>query len=226
MSRHAADLVRQSGRRESAAVFYAGAAVREAIFGNLTEAKRMAAEALGLSRGRDVEYGAAFALALARSPEAPELAKDLESRFPDDTEVRYAYLPEIRALLALNQEDPARAIELLRIAVPYELGAPMSSTFGFFGSLYPVYVRGIGYLAARQGTEAAAEFQKILDHRGVSINDPIGALARLQLGRALALAGDSSKARAAYQDFFNLWNDADSDVPVLKKARLEYVALH
>ena len=227
MSRHAADLVRQSGRRESAALFYAGAALREAVFGCLYDARRTAGAALGLSEGRDVKYGAALALALAgASSEAQKLANELERQFAEDTEVRFVYLPEIRAVLALGQNQPSKAIELLRIAVPYELGAPLSSTFGFFGSLYPVYLRGMAYLGAQHGAEAAAEFQKILDHRGVVINDPIGALAHLQLGRAFALSGDYRKAQTAFGEFFDLWQGADPDIPILRQARLEYRTLH
>jgi predicted Zn-dependent protease len=173
-----------------------------------------------------VEYGTAFALAVVGdSSQAQSIVNELEKRFPEDTEVRFAYLPELRALLALNQNKPSKAIEVLRIAVPYEMGAPMSSTFGFFGSLYPAYVRGQAYLAARQGTEAATEFQKILDHPGLVINDPIGALARLHLARAFVLTRDFAKARNAYEDFFNLWKGADPDIPVMKSAKTEYARL-
>jgi hypothetical protein len=182
--------------------------------------------ALELSRGRDVEYGAAFALAVAGdSATAQSIVNELEIRFPQDTEVKFVYLPELRALLALNQNQPSKAIEVLSIAAPYEMGAPMSSTFGFFGSLYPAYVRGNAYLAARKGTEAATEFQKILDHRGLVINDPIGALARLHLARAFVLTRDFAKARSAYEDFFDLWKEADSDIPVIKSAKAEYSRL-
>ena len=182
--------------------------------------------ALELSKDREVEYGAAFALALSGdSSRSQTLANDLESRFPEDTSVRFSYLPALRALLALNHGEPAKAIELLQIAVPYELGAPRSSHTWYFGALYPVYVRGEAYLAARQGAEAAAEFQKILDHRGIVVSDPIGALAHLQLGRAFALSGDKAKAKAAYQDFLTLWKDADPDIPILKQAKAEYAKL-
>jgi tetratricopeptide (TPR) repeat protein len=136
--------------------------------------------------------------------------------------VKFSYLPALRALLALNHGETAKAIELLQVAVPYELGAPHSSMHGFFGALYPVYVRGEAYLAAHQGTEAVAEFQKILDHRTIVASDPIGALARLQLGRADALSGDTAKAKAAYEDFLALWKNADADIPVLKEANAEY----
>jgi tetratricopeptide (TPR) repeat protein len=125
----------------------------------------------------------------------------------------------------LKHDEPSKAIELLQTAVPYELGAPRSSFFGFFGALYPVYVRGEAYLAAHQGAEAAAEFQKILDHRGVVVSDPIGALAHLQIGRAYAMQGDTAKAKASYQDFLTLWKDADPDIPILKQAKAEYAKL-
>lgn len=136
--------------------------------------------------------------------------------------MKFSYLPALRALLALNHGEAAKAIELLQVAVPNELGAPHSSMHGFFGALYPVYVRGEGYLAAHQGPEAVAEFQKILDHRTIVASDPIGALARLQLGRAYALSGDRAKAKAAYEDFLALWKNADADIPILKEANAEY----
>ena len=226
MSQRAADRTQQTDQRERAALYETGAALWEAFFGNAPAAKRSAMAALELSKGRDVEYGAAFALALSGdSSRSQTLTNDLERRFPEDTSVRFSYLPALRALLALNQSEPAKAIELLQIAVPYELGAPQSSFFGFFGALYPVYVRGEAFLAAHQGAEAAAEFRKILRHRGVVISDPIGALARLQLGRAFVLSGDKTKAETAYQDFLTLWKDADADIPILKQAKMEYAKL-
>jgi hypothetical protein len=173
-----------------------------------------------------VEYGAAVALAIAGdSGRSQTIAADLARRFPEDTAVQFSYLPVLRALLALNHGEPAKAIELLQLTVPYELGAPPSAFFGFFGALYPAHVRGEAYLAAHQGADAATEFRKILDRRGVVINDPIGALARLQLGRACAMSGDKTNAKAAYQDFLSLWKDADPDIPILKQARAEYARL-
>jgi tetratricopeptide (TPR) repeat protein len=223
MSRRASDLAQQAGQREEAALYETAAALREALFGNAPEAKRGAKAALALSKDREVEYGAAFALAIAGdSSESQNRTNDLEKRFGEDTSVRSAYVPELRALAALNHSDPSKAIELLQIAVPYELGTPRSTIHGFFGALYPIYVRGLAYLAAHQGTEAAEQFQKILDHRGIVISDPIGALAHLQLGRALALSGDKTKAKGAYQDFLVLWKDAGSDIPILKQAKTEY----
>ncbi len=225
-SQRAVDLAQQAAQRERAALFETGAALREAFFGNAPEARQSAMAALDLSKDREVEYGAAFALALAGdSSRSQTLASDLEKRFGEDTSVRFSYVPALRAFLALNHGEPAKAIELLQIAVPYELGAPQSSFFGFFGALYPVYVRGEAYLAAHQSAQAAAEFQRILDHRGIVFSDPIGALAHLQLGRAFALSGDKAKAKTAYQDFLTLWKDADPDIPILKQAKAEYAKL-
>jgi eukaryotic-like serine/threonine-protein kinase len=225
-SAQAVDLAQQAGHRERAALFETGAALREAFFGNAAPARRSASEALVLAKDREVEYGAALALALAGdSSQTQRLADDLEKSFPEDTSVRFSYLPVLRALLALNHRQPSKGIELLEIAAPYELGTPRSNLQGFFGALYPVYVRGEAYLAAHQGAEAAAEFKKILDHRGIVISDPIGALARLQLGRAYAMSGDTLKAKAAYQDFLTLWKDADPDIPILKEAKAEYAKL-
>ena len=179
-------------------------------------------EALELSKARDVEYGAAFALALAGdSSRSQALANDLERRFPEDTSVRFNYRPTLRALFALNRGEPTNAIKLLQIAVPYELAIPGIDFFGFFGTLYPVYVRGEAYLAAHKGAEAAAEFRKILDHRGIVVSDPIGAVARLQLGRAFVLSGEKTKAKTAYQDFLTLWKDADPNIPILRQATAE-----
>ena len=136
-----------------------------------------------------------------------------------------SYLPQLRALLALNEGQPARGVELLEVSSPFELGTPPSNVLGFYGSLYPVYVRGLAYLAARDGAAAAREFQKILDHRGVVVNSPIGALANLQQGRAFAMAGNMTLAKTAYQHFLTLWKDADSDVPIFTQARAEYARL-
>jgi serine/threonine protein kinase len=225
-AQRAVDLAQQSGQPERAALFESGAALLEAFFGDKRAARQGAKAALKLSNGRDVEYGAAFALALSGDfSESQRLAKDLEARFPEDTAVRFSYVPALGALIALNQGDPAKAVERLRVAVPYELGTAPSSFFGFFGNFYPIYVRGEAYLAGHQYAEAAGEFQKILDHRAIVFTDPIGALARLQLGRAFALSGNNAKAKAAYQDFLTLWKDADPEIPILKQAMAEFAKL-
>jgi tetratricopeptide (TPR) repeat protein len=225
-SHRAEDLARQAGLRERAAVYQTGAAVWEALFGNATAARRNALQALELSKGKDVGYGAAVALALAGDVSRSQaLASDLEKRFPEDTSVKFNYVPTLRALFALNGGEPAKAIELLQIAAPYELAVCSIDFNFFFGQFYPVYVRGEAYLAEHQAVEAASEFQKILGHRGLSFGDPIGAMARLELARAYTMSGDKTKAKSSYQDFLTLWHDADPDVPVLKQARAEYAKL-
>jgi tetratricopeptide (TPR) repeat protein len=182
--------------------------------------------ALDMSSARDVTYAAGFALALAGETTRSEaLASDLERRFPRDTIVKFTYVPTLRALAAIGRSEPARAIELLQANVPYERAAPPTAFNFFFGSLYPVYVRGQAYGASGQHQLAVAEFQKILDHRGLMMGDPAGARALLEKARSLARAGDPTRARAAYQDFLSLWKDADQDVPILSQAQAEYARL-
>ena len=225
-SQRASDLARQAGHRERAALFETRAALWEAFFGDAPVAKRTAKDALALAENREVRYGAALALAMSSdASQAQSLANDLERDFPEDTSVRFYYLPSVRASLALNHGDPSKAIEFLQIAVPYDLGMPRSATFAYFGALYPVYVRGQAYLAAHQGAEAAREFQKIVDHRGITVGDAFGALAHLGLARAYAMQGETAKARKKYQDFLTLWKDADSEIPILKKAKVDYAKL-
>jgi eukaryotic-like serine/threonine-protein kinase len=225
-SLHAVDLALQADHRERAAEHEAGSAVREALFGHAPESRRAALAAHDLSNGRDVQYGAALALGLTLdSSLAQTLANDLEKRFPEDTFVKFSYLPALRALFALNRNEPLKAIEFLQAAAPYELGWQASGSAGFVGSLYPIYVRGDAYLAAHQGARAAVEFQKILDHRGIVGADPIGALARLQLARAFVQAGNVTNAKSAYQNFLALWKDADPDIPIFKEAKAENAAL-
>jgi tetratricopeptide (TPR) repeat protein len=226
MSQRASDLAQQSGGREKSALFQTGAAISEALFGYVPVPRRKALAALELSKDREVEYGAAVALALSGDiSRARTLTNDLERRFPEDTSVRFNYTPTLRALLALDRGDSANAIEQLQIAIPYEFGAPRSLVHGNFGALYPIYVRGEAYLREKKGAEAADEFRKILDHRGIVVSDPVGAVARLELGRAYAISQDMTKAKAAYQDFLTLWKDADPDIPILKQAKLEYAKL-
>jgi hypothetical protein len=226
----AVSLAEKAGEHDRAAQYQAGGALLEAWFKNALEAKKGAAAALALSKSRDVRYGAALALALAGdSAQAQKLVDALEKDFSQDTLVKFNYGPVVRGALALNDSKKeigaAEAIKLLQPAAPYELGATPSSMFGLFGNLYPAYMRGTAYLAQNKGPEAAAEFQKILDHPGIVFNDPIGALAHLQLGRAWALSKEAAKAKAAYNDFFALWNEADPDIPLLVVARKESAKL-
>ena len=210
---------------ENAARFEAEAALREALFGNAADAQQRATTALQFSESRHVQFAAALALALADDEvRARKLVNDLDKQYPEDTIVQLNYVPTIRAQLLINGGDGSRAIVVLQKAVPHELGT--TPDVGLLSlSLYPVYVRGKAYLAAHSGSEAVAEFRKILDHRGVVGNEPVGALARLGLARAYALQGDTVKARAGYRDFLSLWKDADPGIPVLKKAKAEYAKL-
>ena len=224
-SRRAMDSAERAQEKETAALYIALAAVREGLFGNAEEARRRAASALERSTARDVQYGAALALTYAGDDSrARALTDDLAKRLPEDTLVQFSYLPTLRAKLAVNRGNAAEAIESLRAAAPYELGVATSSAY-YWTAMYPVYVRGEAYLAAHQGSDAAGEFQKILEHRGIVTNEPISALAHLGLARAYVLQGDTVKARAAYQDFFVLWKDADSDIPILQHANTEYSKL-
>ncbi len=221
-TRQAVNLSEHGHQSEKAAMFDAGAAVREAFFGNIREAESLAKSALDISRSRDVEFGALFALALSGDLEQSRaLASDLNKRFPEDTCVQFTYLPVSRAQLALGDHDPAAAIDQLQVAAPYDEAVPCSG-FAFFGNLYAPYVRGLAYAAAHRYTDAAREFQKILDHPGIVLVDPVRILARLNLGRALASAGDTVKARVAYQDLLTLWTFADPDIPVLVQAKTEF----
>jgi tetratricopeptide (TPR) repeat protein len=222
----AIERAQQAGDRERVATYEAAAAVCEAHFGNQAAAKQRAGTALQFGKGRDVEYAAAFGLALAGDTAGSQkLADDLAKRFPEDTPVQFEYLPTLRALFALARHAPPEAIERLQTALPYDFAMPGTAFFGMFGGLYPAYVRGEAYLAAGRGQEAATEFQKVLNHRGIVLADPIGALAHLQLGRAYGVSGDITRAKSAYQDFLTLWKDADAELPVLKQARAEYAKL-
>jgi eukaryotic-like serine/threonine-protein kinase len=223
LTARAVDYAVRGGQKETAAEYEAESAVREALAGDSSVARQQTDRALALSKGRDATAIAGIALALAGDTAgATRIADDLEKRFPEDTVLHYNSLPVMRASIALRSGDSAKAIAALSVSTPHELGqAAQQATF----VLYPVYVRGLAYLAAKQGVAAAGEFQKVVDHWGLVQNEPIGALAHLGLGRAYVLSADTSKARAAYQEFFALWKDADPDIPILKQARAEYAKL-
>ena len=225
LSRQASTSAARAGEKEMAAGCESAAALWEALYGNASQARQRAAGTLAQSNGRDSQFVAAFALALiGDSARAQALSDDLQNRFPQDTVVQFNYLPTLRAQLALTlPNNAAKAVDALSSATPYELGVPGSSIF--WVNLYPVYVRGQAFLASREGTRAAAEFQKILDWPGVAVNEPIAALAHLGLARSYDLAGDAPKSRAAYQDFLTLWKYSDPDVPVLIAAKAEYAKL-
>lgn len=227
LSAQAIALATQDSQRERAALFQSGSALMKAFYGDAALARQDAEQALSLSNERDAEFGAAFALAMAGDVQkAGQLAGDLETRYPEDTSVRFSYLPALRAQLALDAGQPGRAIELLQVAVPYDLGHTRSSTHGMFGSMYTVYVRGESYLAERDGVSAAAEFRKILDRPGVVISDPVGVFARLQLARAYAMQGDAARAKTAYHDLQAVWKNADQGLLIVRDAAVENARLH
>jgi serine/threonine protein kinase/tetratricopeptide (TPR) repeat protein len=218
LTRRAMDSAQRNDTNERAASYQAGAALREVESGNRKQARVEAYAALELAW--DSRTRAMSALALARagdSAAAEKLVTELDKAFPLDTLVQRYWLPTILAGVALQHKDPNRAIELLKATNTIELSDA--------GTLCPVYLRGEAYLMLHDGNHAAAEFQKFIDHRGLVVNFPWGALARLGLARAYALQGDTTKAHSAYQDFLTLWKDADPDVPLLKEAKAEYAKL-
>jgi eukaryotic-like serine/threonine-protein kinase len=223
LARRAADSARRAQENETAAEYEGHNSVREALVGLADVASTDAQSALSSIKGKHGEGFSAIAFALAGDvADANRAIEDLTKRFPQDTVVQTRYLPMARSALALNSGNAQAALDALTAAAPYELG---HTNEDFTFAVYPVYFRGEAYLAAKNGTAAASEFQKILDHSGVVGNEPIGALAHLGLGRAYALSGDPAKAKTAYQNFFALWKNADPDVPIVKQAKAEYAKL-
>jgi hypothetical protein len=201
------------------------AALREAELGNTAKARKATSSAIALASTRDVQILAAMAFARSGAlMDAQELAQDLAKRFPQDTVINAYWLPTINAAIEISRGNPSKAINILQITTPYELGEPYPSFQGG-GYLYPVYLRAQSYLLLQRGVEAATEFRKILNHRGIVMNCPPGVLARLGLARAYVLQGDTTNSRSAYQDFFTIWRNADLDIPILKQAKAEYAKL-
>jgi tetratricopeptide (TPR) repeat protein len=218
LTRRAMASAEQNDAKETAAVYQTAAALDEVESGSREPARADANAAMKLAPNRDVRTLAALTLARAGDLVASEKqAAELDKSFPLNTLVQRYRLPTIRAAISLQRKDPNQALELLQAASAIELGDT--------GNLLPVYVRGEAYLMLHDGTHAAAEFRKFLDHRGLVSNSPIAAIARLGLARAYTLQNDTAKAKAAYQDFLILWKDADADIPVLKKAKAEYAKL-
>jgi serine/threonine protein kinase/tetratricopeptide (TPR) repeat protein len=222
-SRRAVDAAVRNNSKETAALWQVNAALREAEIGNPAAAKQYVAAALTLAPGRDVKMLSALTLARAgETVRAKAIVEELERSYPAQTVLKVYWLPTIKAAIELNANNSTQGLVFLEAAAPYELGDPPQFQPG---TLYPAYIRGQAYLAAHNGTAAAAEFQKFLDHRYIVVNIPLGALAHLGLARAYALSGDTAKSKAAYQDFLNLWKDADPDIPILKQAKAEYAKL-
>jgi eukaryotic-like serine/threonine-protein kinase len=221
-TRRAVDSAVRADSKETAALWQVNAALREAELGNAGAARQGVAAALALSPGRDVKVVAALTLARAAdASRAKLLAEELEKTYPSNTFMKLYWLPTIKAAIDVGKDNSSQALVDLEPAVPYELGLAGV----FINYLYPAYVRGQAYLLVHNGTAAAAEFQKLLDHRGIVLNFVTGSLAHLQIGRAYAMTGDTAKAKVAYQDFLTLWKDADPDIPILKQANAEYARL-
>jgi len=221
-SRRAVDSAVRADSKETAALWQVNASLREAELGNIATAREGAAAALTVSPGREVKVVAAFTQARSGDvPRAKALVEELEKTYPTNTLIKLYWLPTINGAIEVAKNNSSQALVDLEPAAPYELGSAGTS----INYLYPAYVRGQAYLLAHNGTAAAMEFQKVLDHRGIVQNFVTGALAHLQIGRAYAMAGDTAKAKNAYQDFLTLWKDADPDIPILKEAKTEYAKL-
>jgi serine/threonine protein kinase len=225
LSRKARDSALRAGQKETAATYDAVAALREALFGNLSQARKAAGPAGKRTAGRESTYAVALARAYTGDIEgARESSISLANNFPNDSAVQFNYLPTLRAKIVFAEKNARQALDELEIAAPYEIGNP-GGGFYSWSALYPVYLKGEGYLSIHRGSEAAAEFQKILGHRGVVFYEPIAVLARLGTARSYVLQDDRDKGRTAYHDFLTLWKDADPDIPILKEAKAEYAKL-
>lgn len=224
LSARAVDSAQRNGQKETAILWKMNAALREAEFGNSTRAYEASTSALKMASTRGLQVLVALALARAGdSRRAEHVADELERQFPLDTIINSYWLPVLRASIEINRHNPSRALEFAKAATPYELG--LASNLEFGALLYPAYVRGQAFLMLHQGSEAAAEFQKFLEHRALVANSPLSALARVGLARAYTLADDKERARLAYQDFLTLWKDCDPEIPVVQEARAELAKL-
>jgi serine/threonine protein kinase len=220
--RHAVEQARRVHLDELASYWQIQNALIESEFGNPQRVRTAVAAAVALTPDSlNVRELAALALARAGETErALALANELEQQFPSNTLLKVYFVPTVRGAIELNRNQPDRAVEILQAVIPYELQGSDASWY-----LYSAYLRGLAFLRLNNGAAAAAEFQKLLDHGGIVVNYPTGALAHLQLGRACAITGDPAKARVAYQDFLTLWKDADLDIPILLAAKAEHAEL-
>jgi eukaryotic-like serine/threonine-protein kinase len=222
LSERAAAIAQRGGQKETAAGWLMNAALREVEFGNFGQARAKIDSALALASSQDLQMEAALASARAGdSVRARKMADDIAKQSPLNTLLNSYWVPTLRAIAEINRHNPTGAVEILKEVTPYELGEPPPLS----GTLYPVYIRGQAYLLLHRGDEAAIEFQKFIDHRGIVVSSTLSSLSRLGLARAIALSSDTAKSRSAYQDFLTLWKDADPDVPILKQAKAEYAKL-
>ncbi len=222
-SRQAVTLARQAHLAQRAALYEGAAAVTEALYGYPDESARLSSAAGQLVSGRDVDFGPAFALALSGNPSSTlAIVMRLEEQYPEDTCVHFSYSPALRALLGMIHGSPEKAVEILAVSKPYELAQTGVSCYARYGAMYPTYVRGLAYQQLHKPGEAAAEFQRMLNHPGLLLADPIGPAARLQLARALRDSGEMARAKTVYSEFLTLWKDADPDIPLLQQAKTEF----
>jgi eukaryotic-like serine/threonine-protein kinase len=215
---HAAELERTQNLKEVEVSDLGQLAMVQADFGVCDQARKNAATIpTGKTRDADVFAGFAFATC-GETAKAETVASELSKNYPLDTVLQKVSIPQIRARVELQRGDGAKTVEQLRPTEAYQ--------FGYIADGKPVYLRGLAYLQAKQGSQAVTEFQKVLDHKPAFGASPYVSLARLGLARGFVLSGESAKARIAYQDFFTAWKDADTDIPVLKEARAEYAKLN
>jgi tetratricopeptide (TPR) repeat protein len=225
LSIQATNTADRNNQSETAALWQMNAALRDCEFGNIERARQEANAAFALSQNRAMRTVGALTLACSGDlPRSRMMSDELQKQWPVNTQINGYWLPIVRAYIEIRSGHPAQAVRLLEEAAPYDFAFP-EPQFSEGGLLYPVYVRGQAHLALHQGKEAAAEFQKFIDHRTIVVNSPLAALARIGLARAYAIQGDLREARAKYQDLFALWKDADPDIPILKQAKAEYAKL-
>jgi len=226
LEKNVVELCLRKNRQEEGAEYQINGAIREAEFGMSAEAKALSKRSLRLAPTRDVKILAAIVLARAGNADrAEQLAEDVGRLNPENTQIQRYWLPTARAAIQLDRKNPEKAIEALQPALDFELGF-IYPTMELNAFLYPAYLRGVAFLKLGRPKEAASEFQKFEEHRTLVLNNPLSALAKLQMGRAYAMQGDATRSRAAYEDFLNLWKDADPDIPIFQQAKAEFAKLH
>ncbi len=217
----ASESAQRHGLKPAAALYVAMSGLRESEFGYPEQGRRAAESALKSATDQNIDAAAALAIARSGSPGAEPIVAELERNFAQGTMVQHYWVPTIRAALELNRHNPSRALEFLKATDAYEFASPVDLRI----MLYPTFLRGQAFLMQANGVAAATEFEKVIDHPGLLGNSPLGPVSYLGLARAFALQGNASKARAAYEDFLHLWEDADPQIPILRRAKAEYARL-